>query len=78
MLIVVKVSERQPRGDVWVINPTTQIDSTGKRFSPDEPRYIWLHQSQLDDKYSKCKVPKEDICTEIEELASNETGALSI
>ena len=69
---------RQPQDDVWVINPTTQIDSTGKRLSPDESRYIWLHQSQLDDKYSKCKVPKEDICTEIEELASTETGALFI
>ena len=47
------------------------------QISPDESRYVWLDQSQLDDKYSKCKVPKEDICTQIEELASREGDLLS-
>ena len=68
---------RQPRGDMWVVNPAVQIDSTGKQISPDESRYVWLDQSQLNDKYSKCKVPKEDICTEIEELVSREGDLLS-
>lgn len=31
---------RQPLGDVWVVNPTTQFDSNGKRISADESHYL--------------------------------------